>query len=482
MTFADLIVLLFIFFALIVLTDDHQRTVNLHFPENLENCVFPKRSVPRSHIAIGENAATFLIAAQVSFAADKPITVPFFVSDGGQNYVDEKSGKPIKDYSVRKFFITIPKNELCGTVEIDIEDDPFREVPETLRFEIDRQKVEKLNREILDDGTEGDAMLKAGEHTSVEFSITDTDPPPKISFRVKPIESFPGKVAILEGKLSTMSQVPITLDIEFAGDARLDDDFTIGNPTLYFAPGQMRSQKTINFNNVILDLPKTLTLKVSGNEGVDMDRPFSRELRVLPPKELDVKNCDALKRHMTENIDIFGTGYMLFRDETRCMISLPEELFFVRGSAETKDREKIENALNTLVPVIKRYYPDDMIIVAGHTDSLPFAGNVVEENLYQQCRRRLLGALRNRRLLQKDLLTLCNNWELSSMRAAVVAIILLEAGIDREKLATEGHADNQASPLDPDRVTADVHRRVEIIMMDPPKATQNAIREFPEFL
>lgn len=491
--FSDLLILLFIFFALLVLTRDNERTVNLYFTDSSvsDPCEANKRPEKGNFKSVTEGQINHIyLYAHLSHSDQKKdIIVPYYIDDGEQEYF--KNGQRIKDYKLfengheieehqREGKLIIPAKKRCASTQIRIVDDPFLEPKEErLRIEVDRNKLEEFNlapNEKKIKESVPTVLVKAGDHSFLTVAIEDDDLEPTVSLVLKSFEGKPGDTIRLVAELSELVQDEVRLKINFSGSAVINRDYTVSDEFIVFKPGIVKSQITISINKSIKELPKTVDIQIEkSSKPVVLESVFNRSIRIIPKEEILLKDCGAIKSHMQANKDLFQTAFMLFRDKTRCLISLPEELF-EEGSIKIKNQNQIRQFVKNLVPIIHKNYPGDLVIIAGHTDDTAYGNNKPLENYYIACR-----DPKNKHLIEsrnKTNLQLCNNWELSAMRASVVAIVLLEEGLDKKKVAVEGRSDNLPNPSDKKRLQKAIHRRVEIVIMDPPADPQDMILEY----
>ncbi len=162
------------------------------------------------------------------------------------------------------------------------------------------------------------------------------------------------------------------------------------------------------------------------------------------------KNCSGLAEYLEENRELYQ-NFELRNSKLECVITLPSDFLFRSAQADMQ-----RSALERLRPLFRQImdlpeHEQDLILVEGHTDDVPI-------NTAQ----------------------FPSNWELSSARATNVAAFVRRVGLPEGRLSVRAFADNR--PREPygdaagrrlrGRELAEArrrNRRVEIILMDPPK-------------
>lgn len=131
------------------------------------------------------------------------------------------------------------------------------------------------------------------------------------------------------------------------------------------------------------------------------------------------------------------------REGRNVVLSLPEKILFERGEAELQDEAK--SALDKLADILVEH-PDRIVMVKGHTDTIPILGGRYS-----------------------------SNWELASSRAAsVVEYLSQKSDIRPERLIAAGYGEyHPVAPNDTEE-NRRLNRRVEIVLY-PPSLPQREI-------
>ena len=137
-------------------------------------------------------------------------------------------------------------------------------------------------------------------------------------------------------------------------------------------------------------------------------------------------NFSPFKNQLLVDITTEGVRLQLVEETDRPM--------FESGSAQLK--YYTEDILWELAPILKNM--GYRLSIAGHTDSMPMAGQRVEDDM---------------------------NWQLSSLRADAARRALMEAGVPKAQIAAViGKGDSE--PLKLDNSQADENRRISITLLD----------------
>ncbi len=420
--------------TIVIVEKSKPQFVNLELERVQKPSQVIRKNKDNTEILVREGVGTISFRATISAALTRRLLVPFKVYDPKQTF---------PDYELKKRFLTIPPGRTSASETIRIIDDQYQEPDDEIVIQM--EQVEGVQK---------------GKKTSLKITIQDNDRPPTLDLKLSPREVNPGEAVVLTASLSprSLKEVKLPVLLKGIGDININEVFKTFNKELHFPPGVEETKLVFEVKPTVEQLPKKVTFGVTPTNLVQR---FSFEESILIREAVEYKNCDVLKNYMDDNRGVFDK-FLLHQDKTRCRISLPSDLSFMTGTAKINDQGGLLEAIKKLASTIKTFYPRDHIIVAGHTDQQAFRGNDVEKGIYRECRS------------QGQESKLCNNWELSSMRAAVVAVLLLKEQIPKTKVAIESHADNQPSPLDPKWQRADqaLHRRVEIMLVDPPGQKQ----------
>jgi chemotaxis protein MotB len=127
--------------------------------------------------------------------------------------------------------------------------------------------------------------------------------------------------------------------------------------------------------------------------------------------------------------------------KTQIKITFQGTLFFDSGSIDLKENAK--PLMNEIVQILGEHVPKHKILVEGHTDDIPIEKNII-----------------------------ASNWELASLRAAVVARLFERIGFSRQQIMVIGWGETR--PLVPNRneksepipVNQAKNRRVVLKIMD----------------
>ena len=131
-------------------------------------------------------------------------------------------------------------------------------------------------------------------------------------------------------------------------------------------------------------------------------------------------------------VDFTGDDLNVHQKDGNVYVSLEEKLLFASGSYEVNDNGI--SAIRKIAQVLTSH-TDINIVVEGHTDDVPYHGNVI-----------------------------LDNWDLSVKRATAVLRILLSSGIEPERVSAAGRG--ETCPIVAER-TAEArrkNRRTEIIL------------------
>lgn len=132
------------------------------------------------------------------------------------------------------------------------------------------------------------------------------------------------------------------------------------------------------------------------------------------------------------NFDEQNSDFMVVTRDGKVYISFSENILFSKGRIDVS--KEGEAVLKKLAQVINNQ-PDIVVTIEGHTDDKPIKNNIIR-----------------------------NNWDLSALRAASVAMILVENGVIPWRVIPTGR--NQYSPLVENITEEDrkINRRTEIIL------------------
>jgi chemotaxis protein MotB len=117
------------------------------------------------------------------------------------------------------------------------------------------------------------------------------------------------------------------------------------------------------------------------------------------------------------------------------VIKLPENIVFASGSANIGDsgRATLQFLADALIS-----FPEHLISIQGHSDSRPISPNL--QGKYP------------------------SNWELSAARASAAVQVLIDAGIESNRLQAVGYADTRPLMEEVDASSRRANRRIEVLL------------------
>lgn len=176
-----------------------------------------------------------------------------------------------------------------------------------------------------------------------------------------------------------------------------------------------------------------------------------RKHAATPPQSFPEQMTDDMgevgqKTRRLEYMDEIGAIDLVADKAVR--IILPSDLLFDPGRAELKERAR--QSLSEIAEVIRQ--SPFMVNVVGHTDNVPINSD-----------------------------QFATNWELSAIRACVVARFLIEdMGLPENRFYITGHAYNRPVRPNDSLTNRAANRRVEIIITkDVPYALKGSIEDLP---
>ena len=171
---------------------------------------------------------------------------------------------------------------------------------------------------------------------------------------------------------------------------------------------------------------------------------------LLTSLSVSPKNCGGLAKYLEANRGVYK-NFELRNSKQECVITLPSDYLFQSG----EDRVQPQ-ALRRLEPLFKQIkglkeHEKDLVIVEGHTDDVP---------------------IKSRRFP--------SNWELSTARATNISGFLRQVGLPDERISVRAFAQNRPRvPYEDNtgrkirgkelQVAREKNRRVEIVLVNPPK-------------
>lgn len=292
---------------------------------------------------------------------------------------------------------------------------------------------------------------RPNEITTQTYQIADNDPTPQVAWETDEIEVLETAGAVsFQAKLNNRSGLPVEIYYSVDSAAAPGLEHNLENGRLRILPGETEITKTFRLKtNPKWEPTKTLVVTMDSASDAIIVHPQTMLIHVLD--SLNIKDCRAIGNYMEAYPDVFA-NFQLRADPQRCIISLPQEFLFQTLSADLSS--KAEQLLGPLFARIRETYPDDLVIIEGHSDPAPIFKN---DPLRTKCKARF-----------------CNNWELSSARATSMALFMIkQVGFDPTNLSVSGFADTR--PKVPyTELTGEIYeaakeanRRVEIILIDP---------------
>ncbi len=416
-TFADMITLLFIFFIYITLVNNIPG-VNFEIVET----------------EVKEGARTLELEAKLEFPTDFIVEVPFLVRGNAEVGVD---------HSLKDDVIYIPAGQESHSISFDILDDELHEADKT---------IEVIMRGPVRNAHPGQ---KKTVHT---YLLIDNDAPPLVAWETDEI-----KVIETAGAVSFQARLDRESGLETQIAYQVDDSqapdlvHNLESGVLKIPAGEIQGTVTFRLEATPEWQPERtidLTFDEITNGTTDTNRP--QKLRIVIVDSLRLKDCRAIQRYMTQFPETFR-DFELRSDPLRCIISLPQEFLFGSGRAQMSTEASQE--LIPLFKTIQTQYPQNLIVVEGHTDDKPFDAN---DPLQTDCDRKF-----------------CNNWELSSARATSMGLFLVKSvGFAQQQISVTGFADTrprvpiEGLPNKQLQAAREANRRVELIVMNPQRRGQ----------
>ncbi len=183
------------------------------------------------------------------------------------------------------------------------------------------------------------------------------------------------------------------------------------------------------------DAVKGMEAGIVSKEGSTPIKFDEQSARVLQ-QQVQQAQTQALMDELAAELapELQSQSVVLERDGDDVVIRFPEHVSFASGSATL-----VAGAAPLVERIVELVKPQQMVVVAGHTDDRPLVGGAYH-----------------------------SNWELSAARAASVADSILKFGrIDPKLMTVAGYADTR--PIAPNDSAANraKNRRVEIILKSP---------------
>lgn len=166
-----------------------------------------------------------------------------------------------------------------------------------------------------------------------------------------------------------------------------------------------------------------------------------KTLASLESSQAEIVQLKAAKARVDKRLRALATSAALEVDDGRLI--LQGEVLFDSGSAELKDVAALQ-ALSGPLKEILTAEPDQMVMVAGHTDDVP---------------------LRSQKRF-------ASNFDLSSARALSVANALIGAQVPSNRVVTAGFGEHHPRVANSDDAARRQNRRIEVLLV-PFKAVAN---------
>ncbi|MBC8258942.1 MAG: OmpA family protein [SAR324 cluster bacterium] len=494
LTFADLITLLFCFFVYLSLFNKPQVDLKTGFVVNAATIDTLKNRLPDNTVnSLGSMMGVFFdnkenfeekLETLIGKKQTSLYKTQILIESMAKGQVDESAGvlkvvvllneKVEEDLRIPLFFSGSARRgpvdaELCTSEGLTANPTEIQEFDYILGSEvavIPQGEYETffplciINDELYEDSEEilvqigklrGD--VERGNFVSRSIFIQDDEPLPSVSFEVSRRDLYKG-ISNITAKISPVSGVITEIPIKFAGTAKEKKDFRfMDGATIKIYPYTEKGTVEMEVLQDEVPLYATRTLVVQMDalaiKNAETGRISKQVNTIIGAQEM--KDCSGINRFLRENEDF--ASFELNASKSRCILSLPSSFLFPSGGAAIV--QEVEVQLQQFLSEIRDRYEleGDAIRVDGHTDDVP---------------------LRKKSKFR-------NNWELSTVRATVVATLMMEkVGFNPERIAISGYAETRPkkSYLSEDgkrksgkelKAARKANRRVDLIFTRPVK-------------
>ena len=457
LTFADLITLLFCFFVYLSLFNKPQvdlktgflvseKTINtlkgrlptntvnslnsmkemfyenkVNFLEKMEKLIGQKQaSLYKTQILIesmakgkiSESKGIFNVGVLINENVEEDLRIPlFFAGNARRGPVDPelctsegltRNSEDIQefDYVIGTEVAMIFKGTAETSFPLCVINDELYEDPEEILVQIGKLR--------------GD--VERGNFVSMSIIIEDDEPLPTVNFEIERRDLYKG-ISNITAHISPISGVKTEIPLKFAGTAKDKEDFIIlDGATIMIFPYTEKGTLEMEIIQDEVPLYATRTLVVQMDDDAVINAESGRITKqvntIIGAQEM--KDCSGINRFLRENAAF--SSFELNASKSRCILSLPSSFLFHSGGA--KISQEVTTQLSDFLNQIRNRYEleGDAIRVDGHTDDLPLGKK---------------GRFKN-------------NWELSTMRATNVAILMMEnVGFNPDRIAISGYADTR---------------------------------------
>lgn len=172
------------------------------------------------------------------------------------------------------------------------------------------------------------------------------------------------------------------------------------------------------------------TLQTERTQRQQLELALQQEQRALTHLQRELENLGSEQESLIEQ-----------QADGSTVIKLPERILFEAGSATLNSQA--QSVLSEIARAIESF-PQYTIAVQGHSDSIPV---VASARLFP------------------------SNWELSSARASAAVRVLIDQGIDPQRLKATGFADTRPLVEEVDDASRRENRRIEVVL-EPPMDVQ----------
>jgi hypothetical protein len=282
-----------------------------------ESAAGPLVTLSIDNLNIVEDGGTATITATLNQAGTQPITVNLSASG---------SASADTDYSYVNS-ISIPAGSLSGTTVITAEQDALDEADETIIIDIS----DVVNG--VESGTQ-----------QVTITISDDDQSPEVTLSINtstPLAEA-GGVANLTGSLSTVSGLPVTVNLLYSGTATSGTDYTKSD-TIVIPAGMTFEQATVTaVTDTIYEGDETIIVDIdSVDNGVEISAQ-QVTASITDDDSVPVANFNTASQSVSEN-----AGLVAFTVELDHASAFDVAISYtVNGSATAADHDLKNGAIN----------------------------------------------------------------------------------------------------------------------------------------
>lgn len=272
------------------------------------------------------------------------------------------------------------------------------------------------------------------EAFGVQRKYNVKDPPKGINIIAKEFSAGkpePTVFNVLEQKTTDIWQLHLKTGQDRRNRDNNKEDSKSGQAGTTKGQRQHKAQVSPNKAKKMVLLPKAEALELMKQRAAERKAQEAAKAEAMAEAKAQVeKTADMLRDVLQE--DIAGGKLEIETMEQRIIIRLQDRASFPGGSVFIRD--SFRPVLARVARVLKT--TPGNIVVAGHSDNVPFTGDVYR-----------------------------SNWELSAGRAvSVVHELLDEGGLKTERITVEGRGDTQPLVPNDNPVNRARNRRVEIIL------------------